>query len=54
VGRWSDFLDLSLSACTGPVLIAPLSDADRAKELQVLVKELSAYSRRARRHRLAR
>ena len=47
-------LDQSVVSATDAVLIKPLTDADRAKTRQVLVKELSAFSRRTRRHRLAR
>jgi len=47
-------LDQTASGASGPVLIASLGDPNRARTRKTLVKEMSAYSLRARRHRLAR
>jgi hypothetical protein len=44
----------SVVSASGPILLKPLDDTDRARTRQVLVNELAAFSRRARRHRLAR
>ncbi|MFL5832010.1 MAG: hypothetical protein ACJ76X_18995 [Solirubrobacteraceae bacterium] len=46
--------DQSVTSAAGPVLIAPLQDAGRAKALKSLISELSSFSARARRHPIAR
>jgi hypothetical protein len=47
-------VDSSVTSGAGPVLIKPLNDPERAKERELLIKGLTAFSRKARRHRLAR
>ena len=44
----------TVTSASGPVLIAPLTNAARATELRQLTTELSQYSARARRHPIAR
>jgi hypothetical protein len=47
-------LDQTLTSATGPVLIAPLKDPARASDLRSLISELSKFSKRARKHPIAR
>jgi hypothetical protein len=47
-------LDQSMTAAVGPVLIAPLQSPERASELRSLISELSKFSKRARKHPIAR
>jgi hypothetical protein len=47
-------LDQSMTATVGPVLIAPLQSPERASQLKSLISELSKFSRRARKHPIAR
>ena len=47
-------LGQTVTSASGPVLIAPLTNAARATELRQLTTELSHYSARARRHPIAR
>lgn len=46
-------LEQKVSAAVGPVLIAPLQDPARARELKSLIAELSKFSTRARKHPIA-
>ena len=47
-------LDQPSAAATGAILIAPLQDRTRAKDLDGLITELSKFSTRARKHPIAR
>jgi hypothetical protein len=47
-------LDQTMTSAVGPALIAPLQDPARAKELKMLISELSKYAVRARKHPIAR
>ncbi len=47
-------LHQTVTSATGPVLIAPLTNPARAKELKGLTAELAKFSTRARRHPIAR
>jgi hypothetical protein len=47
-------LGVTVTSASGPSLIAPLNDPDQAAELKRLISSLSKYSKRARRHRIAR
>ncbi|HEV7847101.1 MAG TPA: hypothetical protein VGO83_12665, partial [Thermoleophilaceae bacterium] len=47
-------LDQTVSSGSGPTLIAPLKDPAGAKELRLVISQLSKFSKRARRHPIAR
>jgi hypothetical protein len=47
-------LHQTVSSGAGPALIAPLKDAAGASELRLVISQLSKYSKRARRHPIAR
>jgi len=44
----------TLSSGTGPALIEPLKDSAGATELKRVISQLTQYSKRARRHPIAR
>lgn len=46
-------LTQTVSTASGPALIAPLKDAALAKDLNRVISELAAFSKRARRHPIA-
>jgi hypothetical protein len=50
----ADVLDMSVTSAVGPVLIAPLQDPVRVRELKAAISQLSKYAARAKKHPIAR